>query len=187
MTAGCGGIAAARLDNLNAVYGILVVAGLGIGGIVVPASIITTIICPDDLIATVTALTLAVRVIGGAIGYTVYYNVFINKFVPIATKTIGGACVMHNITNPKIIGGIIELTGASLIDEILYVPGVDGNTTIWKDLVLAGQQSYASAYPYVYYASISFGIISCIASLFLGDIVGNVILACHLTALDADM
>lgn len=170
MTAGCGGIAAARLDNLNAVYGILVVAGLGIGGIVVPASIITTIICPDDLIATVTALTLAVRVIGGAIGYTVYYNVFINKFVPIATETIGGACFMHNITDPKIIGEVIELTGASLLEEILYVPGVDGNTTTWKALVLAGQQSYASAYPYVYYASISFGAISCIASLFLGDI-----------------
>lgn len=82
MTAGCGALAAARLDNLNAVYGILVVAGLGIGGIVVPASIITTIICPDDLIATIAALTLAIRVIGGAIGYTTYYNVFLNKFIP---------------------------------------------------------------------------------------------------------
>jgi hypothetical protein len=28
-------------------WGILILAGLGIGGIVVPASIITTIICPD--------------------------------------------------------------------------------------------------------------------------------------------
>jgi len=61
-------------------------------GIVVPASIIckflilkeesfptntfltasiATIICPDDLIATVAALTLAIRVIGGSIGYCV--------------------------------------------------------------------------------------------------------------------
>lgn len=63
MTAGCGALAAARLDNLPAVYGILVVAGLGIGGIVVPASIMTTIVCPDDLIATVTALTLSIRVV----------------------------------------------------------------------------------------------------------------------------
>jgi hypothetical protein len=30
-----------------------------------------TIICPDDLIATVAALTLAIRVIGGSIGYCV--------------------------------------------------------------------------------------------------------------------
>lgn len=41
---------------------------------------ITTIICPDDLIATVAALTLAIRVIGGSIGYCVYYNVFVHKF-----------------------------------------------------------------------------------------------------------
>lgn len=72
MTAGCGAISIARVDNLHQLWGILVVAGLGIGGIVVPASIITTIICPDDLIATVAALTLAIRVIGGSIGYCVY-------------------------------------------------------------------------------------------------------------------
>ena len=40
---------------------------------------ITTIICPDDLIATVAALTLAIRVIGGSTGYCVYYNVFVSR------------------------------------------------------------------------------------------------------------
>jgi hypothetical protein len=54
------------------------------------ASIITTIICPDDLIATITALTLSIRVIGGSVGYCVYYNIFVSKFVPSATKHIGG-------------------------------------------------------------------------------------------------
>lgn len=40
-------MAIADVDNLHKLWGILVIAGLGIGGIVVPASIITTIICPD--------------------------------------------------------------------------------------------------------------------------------------------
>ena len=113
MTAGVGSLAVARVDNLYQLWGLLVLAGLGIGGmslkarvigsflsdtpltietgIVVPASIIckpsfrnsgflcksipdhliATIICPDDLIATVAALTLAIRVIGGSIGYCV--------------------------------------------------------------------------------------------------------------------
>ena len=75
MTAGGGAMAALRLDNVWLVYLLLVIGGLGIGGIVVPASIITTIICPDELIATVTALTLAIRVVGGALGYCIYYNV----------------------------------------------------------------------------------------------------------------
>jgi hypothetical protein len=170
MTAGCGALADARLDNLNAVYGILVVAGLGIGGIVVPASIITTIICPDDLIATIAALTLAIRVIGGAIGYTTYYNVFYNKFVPILTKNIIIASVENGIFNATVIRDIAELTGASLIQDILFLPGVDGNLTKWNALVLAGQESYAAAYPFVYYSSIAFGAVAILASLCLGDI-----------------
>ncbi|KAF8864527.1 MFS general substrate transporter [Acephala macrosclerotiorum] len=170
MTAGCGALAAARLDNINAVYGILVVAGLGIGGIVVPASIITTIICPDDLIATIAALTLAIRVVGGAIGYTTYYNVFLNKFVPKLSINIYLACIKNNIFDIAVVTEAAELTGASLLDEIKMLPGVDGNLTIWKDIVLAGQESYAYAYPYVYYASIAFGIVAIFASAFLGDI-----------------
>jgi len=170
MTAGCGALAAARRDNLNAVYGILVVAGLGIGGIVVPASIITTIICPDDLIATIAALTLAIRVVGGAIGYTTYYNVFLNKFIPKLSYNIAVACVKHDIFDGATIKAAAELTGASLLDEILKLPAINGNVTIWKDIVLAGQVSYAYAYPYVYYTSIAFGAVSIIASIFLGDI-----------------
>ncbi|KAH0294400.1 MFS general substrate transporter, partial [Aureobasidium sp. EXF-3399] len=114
MTAGCGALSIARVDNLGQLWGVLVVAGLGIGGIVVPASIITTIICPDDLIATVAALTLAIRVIGGSIGYTVYYNVFINKFVPSATKYIGGTMVYKlNITSPALANGTGNTPGAN--------------------------------------------------------------------------
>ena len=86
MTLGTGLMALARPDNIGPVIVILIIAGLGIGGILVPASIITTIVCPDDLIATVSALTLSIRVLGGAVGYAVYYNVFFNKFVVIASS-----------------------------------------------------------------------------------------------------
>jgi len=51
-----------------------VLASLGIGGIIIPTTIITTIICPDDLIATIAALTLAIRLIGGVVGYTIYVS-----------------------------------------------------------------------------------------------------------------
>lgn len=90
--------------------------GLGIGGIVVPASIITTIICPDDLIATVTALTLSIRVIGGSVGYCVYYNVFLNKFIPNATKMIGGVMELElGIVNTTYIEAAIEYTAGMLL------------------------------------------------------------------------
>jgi hypothetical protein len=170
MTAGCGALAVARQDNLYQVWGILIVASLGIGGIVVPASIMTTIVCPDDLIATVTALTLSIRVIGGSVGYCVYYNIFINKFVPAATHHIGGTLLMAGVKIPTTIVHAIELTGASLLEEIRHLPGIDGNDALYKAVVLAGQVAYAEAYKWVYYASIAFGGISVIAALFLGDL-----------------
>lgn len=171
MTAGIGSLAVARTDNLHVLWGLLVIAGLGIGGIVVPASIITTIICPDDLIATVAALTLAIRVIGGSIGYTTYYNVFINKFIPNATKYIGGVMVLElGVTNVTYIREAIVLTGASLLDELQVIPGIAGNQTAQAIVVAAGQQAYAESYRYVYLVSIAFGVVSIIASCFLGNI-----------------
>ncbi|KAK5115067.1 hypothetical protein LTR62_001764 [Meristemomyces frigidus] len=171
MTAGCGALACGRVDNMYQLWGILIVAGLGIGGIVVPASIITTIICPDDLIATIAALTLAIRVIGGSIGYCVYYNVFINKFVPAAEYYIGGAMVEKlNITSVPIITEAIKITGASLLPALQELEGIKGVPGAYEIVVYAGQLAYAEAYKYVYYVSIGFGGVSIIAACFLGDI-----------------
>ncbi|KAK5682360.1 hypothetical protein LTS10_005487 [Elasticomyces elasticus] len=171
MTAGCGALAIGRVDNLYQMWGILVVAGIGIGGIVVPASIISTIICPDDLIATIAALTLAIRVLGGSIGYCVYYNVFINKFIPAATHYIGGAMVTKlNITDPEIIKEAIGITGVSLLPLLEELPGIKGVPGAYELVVVAGQIAYAEAYKYVYYVSIAFGGVSIIAACFLGDI-----------------
>ncbi|KAF7197066.1 Trichothecene efflux pump TRI12 [Pseudocercospora fuligena] len=171
MTAGCGALSVAKVDNLSTIWGLLFLAGLGIGGIVVPASIITTIICPDDLIATVAALTLSIRVIGGSIGYCVYYNVFVSKFVPKAMHYIGGYMMTElNITSEAVIGEVIELTSASLIEEIADIPGISGVPGAWEAVVYAGQVAYAEAYVYVYYVSIAFGSVSIIAACFLGDI-----------------
>jgi hypothetical protein len=123
------------------------------------------------LIATVAALTLAIRVIGGSIGYCVYYNVFISKFVPAAKTMIGGTLVEKlNITDIAVITEVIELTGASLINDIAEIPGIKGVPGAWEMVVYAGQIAYASAYKYVYLVSIAFGGVSCIAALFLGDI-----------------
>ncbi|KAL4805825.1 fungal trichothecene efflux pump [Aspergillus unguis] len=171
MTAGCGAMSVAEIDNMHKLWGILVVAGLGIGGIVVPASIITTIICPDDLIATISALTLSIRVVGGSIGYAIYYNIFISKFTPNATRYIGGLMVRDlNITDVSLITEVIELTGASLLEKLHEIPGIAGNQTAYEAVVTAGQIAYSESYKWVYYASVGFGGVSIIAACFLGDI-----------------
>ncbi|KAF2098196.1 MFS multidrug transporter-like protein [Rhizodiscina lignyota] len=171
MTAGTGSMAVADVNNLSTVWGLLVLAGLGIGGIVVPASIITTIICPDDLIATIAALTLSIRVIGGSIGYCVYYNVFFNQFIKQAKHYIGGAMVTKfNLTDPALILEVITLTSASELEPIAQLPGFKGNELAYQTIVAAGQMAFAQAYKWVYYVSIAFGAVSIIAACFLGDI-----------------
>ncbi|KAJ4416092.1 hypothetical protein N0V82_006936 [Gnomoniopsis sp. IMI 355080] len=170
MTAGCGAMAVGTVDNMYRLWGILVLAGLGIGGIVVPASIITMIVCPDDLIATVAALTLSIRVVGGSIGYSIYYNIFLTKFTPYAIEYIGGTLVQANITSPAVIVEVIELTGAALPDQIKLIPGIAGNDALYDAVIRAGQEAYSASYRYVYLASIAWGCVSIIASLFLGDI-----------------
>lgn len=173
MTAGTGSLAVADVHNLPQLWGLLVLAGLGIGGIVVPASIITTIICPDDLIATVAALTLSIRVIGGSVGYCVYYNIFLNKFLPNSKHYIGGVMLEElGITNVTYITDAIGLTAAALLPQLKEIPGIAGNETAYQMVVEAGQMAFAESYKYVYFASIAFGSVSILAAVFLGDIGG---------------
>jgi hypothetical protein len=74
------------------------------------------------------------------------------------------------ITNITYIGEAIQLTGASLLPELMLIPGISGNETAYNMVVLAGQEAYAFAYKYVYFASIAFGSVSILAACFLGDI-----------------
>ncbi|KIX02552.1 uncharacterized protein Z518_08493 [Rhinocladiella mackenziei CBS 650.93] len=171
MTAGCGALSVADIHNLHQVYGILVVAGLGIGGIVVPASIITTIICPDDIIATVTALTLSIRVIGGCVGYTTYYNVFANKFKTKVLEQVGGVMVGQlGFTNPYYVMDAIDATATSLLENLREIPGITGNETAYQIVVTAGQIAYSESYKWVFLVSIAFGGAAILCSLFLGNI-----------------
>lgn len=139
-------MAALNLDNLWLSYIVITIAGLGIGGIVVPASIISTIICPDELIATVAALTLSIRVLGGAIGYAVYYNVFAQRFVEGSKVILAGACVKNGITTVEEITIVIEYTAAGLLKAMRELPFVTSDE-MWEELVRAGQETYARKFP----------------------------------------
>ncbi|KAK4102691.1 MFS general substrate transporter [Parathielavia hyrcaniae] len=143
-------------------------AAMRVGGITILVSTIITIICPGDVIATVTALTMAVRIVGGAVGYAVYFNVFVGKLVPDLTALVGAACARAGIVDGRVVGEAIRLTSVSLVKEIRHLPGV-ADDRVWADIVAAGQLAYANAYPWVYYCSVAFGAVAVVASLFLGN------------------
>ena len=143
-------------------------AGLGIGGVIVPAATIAITVCPDELIATCVALSLSIRGIGGSIGYAIYYNVFANK---IKTK-------LPAYTALYAVKAGLPLTSATEFVTLLLtapselatakIPGL--TTAVVEAAVLGTQYAYSDSLKYVWYTSIAFGSISIIACLFMGDI-----------------
>ena len=188
MTAGSGAMAVVRVYNLYPLYAALTIACLGVGGVIVPCSVITTIICPDDLIATITALTLSIRVIGGAIGFTVYYNIFYHKFVPYATQIVGiEACAEQLLLlNVTLVTELVTVAGngqfkllREMTDQFQHTPNA------YNVIIGATQVAFAKAYAWVYYISIAFGGITFICSCFLGDIKKYMVSRIHTTAVSS--
>lgn len=125
----------------------------------------------QDLIATVSALTMSVRMIGGAIGYSIYYNVFVQKFEKKSVEMIGGVMMTKlNITDQAIIGEVIQLMSSSLISDIKAIPGIKGNEVAFETIVRTSRVAFADCYKYVYYVSIAFGGLAIISACFLSNI-----------------
>lgn len=169
---------------------IVLFASIGVGGVIIPCSIIAQIICPDDLIATITAITLAIRYVGGAIGFTVYYNIFYSKLVPILTTEVGTKIVVYKLHYTQgISGGKADLSYitnlVTAIAESRYADfeflaraavqyeTVKGHFTYdeFTSAIIEGtERSFASAYRWPYWISIAFGGTCFVLSIFLGDL-----------------
>lgn len=72
MTAFGGSLACVTPDQPKLAVALGTLAGFGVGGVLVPAATIAITVTPDTTIATCVSLSLAIRAIGGAIGYAIY-------------------------------------------------------------------------------------------------------------------
>ena len=138
------------------------------GGVLVPAATIAITVCPDNLIATCVALSLSIRVIGGSIGYAIYYNIFTNNI---------------NVKLPAYVGlyavrAGLPLSSAQMFVELYLtdpqkllstpIPGL--TDTVIQAAGVGKSWAFAESLKYVWYTSIAFGGLSIVACLFLGNI-----------------
>jgi hypothetical protein len=142
------------------------IAGFGIGGVLVPAATVAITVTPDAFIATTVALSLSIRVIGGSIGYSLYYNIFANKLkdklpVYLITSAVKAGLPVTS-SNEFILAFLTNPT------TIMDIEGV--TPTILEAATLASRWAYSDSLAYVWYSSISFGVIACIACLFIGNV-----------------
>ncbi|KAF1938415.1 MFS general substrate transporter [Clathrospora elynae] len=180
MTAGTGAVCVARPDNLNIIYAIVTIACVGVGGVIIPCSIIAQIACPDELIATVTAITLSIRYLGGAVGFAVYSNIFFRNVAQelteiVATKTLA----LQGIVNPltpeglEVIANITTLMGNARFSEVKDILATNPQVlqrNAFPVIVASAQEAFALAYRWPYWISIAFGGSCFILSFFVGDI-----------------
>jgi Fungal trichothecene efflux pump (TRI12) len=168
MTAGIGGLAAVDQNHRALGIGLSVLGGFGVGGIIIPAATILTIICPDDVIATATAITFSVRLIGGSIGYAIYFNVFENRFVSVFPTLVGTAVAEAGLQNRTDIAAFLQALGSNNRTAIAAVHGL--TPQILEAAQEAVLDTYVAGFKRVYLVSIAFGGAAVLASLFLGNI-----------------
>jgi len=167
MTAGVGALAAVTADTPSLGIGMSFLGGLGVGGIIVPAAVILTIISPDEVIATVTAITLSIRLIGGSIGYAIYFNVFQNKLVEVLPTTVGIAVAKAGLPI-TVIPAFVEALVAQNLTAVSEIKGITPAILLAADSAV--KESYTQGFRLIYLVSIAFGGAAIIASLFLGNI-----------------
>ena len=163
-----GALATTTPDNPRTTVALGTLAGFGVGGVLVPAATIAITVCPDNLIATCVALSLSIRVIGGSIGYAIYYNIFINKITAKLPAYVGLYAVKAGL----------PISSAEMFVEMYLTAPQKLSTTPIPGLTAAVVQAaglgsswaYAESLKYVWYTSIAFGGLSIIACIFLGDI-----------------
>ena len=166
LTAGIVGLATVEPgQSTNAiVFGGL--AGIGFGA---PLILIITgvqLSTPHHLIATATAVTTSSRAIAATVFTAIYAAAFgtrIDKKLPsyVAKAAIGAGLAPPNV--PAFIGALTTQDNAALG----AIPGV--NPTIIGAAVAALTQAFADSVRVVYIIAVPFGVLACIACLFLGN------------------
>ncbi|RDW74226.1 hypothetical protein BP5796_07668 [Coleophoma crateriformis] len=166
MTVFSGALACITPDNPKLATALGTISGFGVGGVLLPAATIAITVSPDELIATVVALALSIRVIGGSIGFTIYYNVFTSKLTPLLPEY-----VMRYASG----AGLPASSLANFTTAYLSSPTMAQNITgvtpeIFAAASLGSRWAYSEALKMVWYISIPFGVLATIASFLIGNI-----------------
>ena len=163
MTAGVGGLASVTQNTPRVGMGLSFLGGIGIGGITQPAATMLTIVSPDEIIATVTAATISVRLIGATIGYAIYFNI-LQKCILNLSTIVGAAAIKAGLPP----------TDLPVFLDALLGQNITGIQQFSDSIVAAAQDAfkdtYVEGFKKVYLVSIAFGGSAIIAALFLGNI-----------------
>ncbi|KXS97771.1 hypothetical protein AC579_8823 [Pseudocercospora musae] len=162
LTAFGGSLASMNPHNVYQSVTLASFAGFGLGGVIVPAATVAMIACPDALITTCAALSLSVRAVGGAIGYSIYYSIFSKELTEKLPKLVGEYAVKAGLplTSAELFVGTFLTTPTP--EALAKVPGL--TPQVIAAATTGAQWAYAHALHLVWYTSIAFGIVASASS-----------------------
>lgn len=154
LTAFGGSLAIMNPENIVATIAVGCVAAFGVGGVIVPSATVAMIAAPDALITTCAALSLSVRAVGGAIGYSIYYNIFAGKLkvkLPalVAEYAIGAGLPLAEAE--LFVGTYLTAPG-----KVASIPGITAE--IMAGALKGSQWAYAESLHYVWYIVTPFNV-----------------------------
>lgn len=151
--------------NPRAVTAFAALAGLGVGGIVVPVATVCVVASPDHLIATTVALTLAVRILGGTIGSSIYYNIFTSKLTAKLPALVAAYALEAGLPESSLVAFVTGFLATPPDPSIATLPGVTAE--VIAAATLGTRWAFADSLKFVFIASIPFGVLATVCSLFL--------------------
>lgn len=149
----------------------IVLSLIGTGGVLIPNQIVITVITPDDLIATVTALTVGLRAQAQVLGLSIFYNRFVTEVTKKAFTTIVPAMLGAGVYNATLIRSTIEaLTAVPYSKLAPTIPQLVANSTQYEIVKESTIQCFSGSLNLVYYITIPFGVTACIVAALMGDV-----------------
>ena len=163
MTVFGGAMAVTTPNNPRTSVAIATMATFGVGGMIVPPATVALLVAPDALITTIAALSLSVRTVGGAIGYSIYYNVFVGKL----THKLPLSAAQYAIE-----AGLPPVDAKDFITILLSDPTKITTAPGFSPKILAAAEvgirwAYAESLHYVWYTSVPFGVCAIVCCMFL--------------------
>lgn len=158
-------------NNVNTIWGPLILSLIAVGGVLVPNQVLITVITPDDLIASITALTVGLRAQCQVIGLAIFYNRLTNQVTKYVYKDAVGPFIAAGFFDPKVITGVVTgLTAHPFSYYAQTLPQLMKNPAAAERLQQAMVKVFITAFEEVWYITIAFGIVACIAAAFMGSV-----------------
>ncbi|KAK6508887.1 hypothetical protein TWF481_003654 [Arthrobotrys musiformis] len=168
---GMGCMAAISPNNINTAWAPLILGLLGSGGTNIPNQIILTLVTPDDMVPTATALSVTIRILFLSIGVSIFQNRFLTEVTKNASQYIVPAAIRVGIFDPQAIMQLISSVTAVPLEQYvaLYLPEVD-SAEKYQVLLVAVRTAFSRSFQMLYYLTIPFSVVACIGCFCVGDL-----------------